>query len=457
MKHLFKIFSLALLLTLAVLPALPALTVQAASVLHVFPTATGTGNCSSWANACTLQTALTNAASGDEIWVMKGTHKPSTDPANRSATFQLKDGVAVYGGFAGTENARTQRDPAVNVTILSGDIDNNDSQTPIITDLATVAGNTTNSYHVVTVATGATVAILDGFTITAGYANGSSPNNRGGGMYYNDSSPTLTNLTFSGNSAGAGGGMYTELSAPTLTSVTFNGNSAIYGGGLASLSSEPTLMNVTFSGNSTTTLGGGLASLSSSPTLTNVTFSYNSATNSGGGMYNEDSSPTLINGTFSGNSARDGGGMYYKTSASTLTNVTFSGNSATNSGGGIYHEASNSNIRNTILWGNTAPTGAQIHSVTNSPIMSYSVVQGGYAGGTSIITADPLLGAFGNNGGFTKTIPLLAGSSAIDTGNDAVCPATDQRGVSRPQGAHCDIGAFELDQQLKIYLPLIMR
>ena len=64
---------------------------------------------------------------------------------------------------------------------------------------------------------------------------------------------------------------------------------------------------------------------------------------------------------------------------------------------------------------------------------------------TNIITADPLLGALGNYGGFTQTIPLLAGSSAIDTGNDAVCPATDQRGVTRPQGAHCDIGAFEQD------------
>ncbi len=72
-------------------------------------------------------------------------------------------------------------------------------------------------------------------------------------------------------------------------------------------------------------------------------------------------------------------------------------------------------------------------------------MQGGYPRSTctNIITADPLLGALGNYGGFTQTIPLLAGSSAIDTGNDAVCPATDQRGVTRPQGAHCDIGAYE--------------
>ena len=88
--------------------------------------------------------------------------------------------------------------------------------------------------------------------------------------------------------------------------------------------------------------------------------------------------------------------------------------------------------------------------------MSDSVVQGGYAGGTNIITTDPKLGTLGNYGGSTQTIPLLAGSSAIDAGNDATCPATDQRGVGRPQGAHCDIGAYEV-AVYSAFLPLILR
>ena len=104
-------------------------------------------------------------------------------------------------------------------------------------------------------------------------------------------------------------------------------------------------------------------------------------------------------------------------------------------------------IRNTIFWGNTAATdGAQIYNDSSTPIVSDSVVQGGCPAGstcTNIITTDPLLGTLGNYGGFTQTIPLLPGSSAIDTGNDATCAATDQRGVTRPQGAHCDIGAYE--------------
>jgi len=298
----------------------------------------GTGDCSSWANACALQTALTGATSGDEIWAAAGEYKPTTG-ADRQATFQLIDGVAVYGGFAGTETARDQRDPAANVTILRGDLNGDD---------VGFTNNGDNSYHVVT---GADDTTLDGFTISGGNADGAYPNELGGGMNNdNGSSPTLTNVTFSGNSASYGGGMYND--------------------------------------------GGGAEHAYLNPTLTNVTFSNNSASTSGGGMLNDDSNPW---------------------------------------------------IRNTIFWGNTTTTlGAQIYNDSDStPRVSDSVVEGGYAGGTNIITADPMLGALGDYGGFTQTVPLQAGSSAIDTGNDAVCPATDQRGVSRPQGAHCDIGAYE--------------
>jgi hypothetical protein len=207
-----------------------------AGTRYVKPSATGTGDCSSWANACTLQTALAAAVSGNEIWVMAGTHKPTTG-IGRGFTFQLVTGVAVYGGFTGTETALSERDPnpATNGTILSGNIN-------ILVD--------SGSYHVVTGATGAT---LDGFTITAGDATGASPNNRGGGMYNINSSPTLANIIFSGNSANYGGGMYNSSgSSPTLMYVTFSGNTATNyaGGGMCNeAGSSPTLTNVTFSGN----------------------------------------------------------------------------------------------------------------------------------------------------------------------------------------------------------------
>ena len=100
------------------------------------------------------------------------------------------------------------------------------------------------------------------------------------------------------------------------------------------------------------------------------------------------------------------------------------------------------------MWG----PGNQIDNSasTSTLIISDSVVQGGYPGGFHIITADPRLGELGNYGGSTPTIPLLPGSSAIDAVNATQCPATDQRGIPRPQGAACDLGAFEARTMLAV-------
>lgn len=189
--------------------SLPALTFgalgsnYARAVGILYATASGTGDCSSWANACSLQTALTAAIPGNEFWVAAGTYTPTTG-TDRSATFQLKNGVAIYGGFAGTETARVQRDPAAQITILSGDLDGNDDDFP---------NKAENVYHVVT---GATGAILDGCTITAGNANSDPPNDQGGGMFNNgNSNPTVMNVTFSYNWAEAGGGMSNQNSHPS--------------------------------------------------------------------------------------------------------------------------------------------------------------------------------------------------------------------------------------------------
>jgi predicted outer membrane repeat protein len=427
MKHLRTISTLFILLALT-LATLPATSVSAAGTCYVDVDAVGANDGTSWTNAYTdLQLAL-GASPCTEVWVAAGVYKPTTG-TDRTATFRLKNGVALYGGFAGTETVRDERDWTANVTILSGDLNGDD---------VGFTNNSENVYHVVTGATGAT---LDGFTITAGNANVANvmdPNGNGGGMLNNSgSSPTLTNLIFSGNSTlYYGGGMLNwHSSSPTLTNVSFNGNSADSdGGGMFNWSSSsPALTNVTFSGNSAVVGGGMYNYLSSNPTLTNVTFTNNSATTlRGGGMYNYQSSPTL-------------------------TNVTFSSNSAFTTGGGMYNEVgSNPQIRNTIFWGNTATSGAQIYNTGSAPVVSDSVVQDGYAGGTNIITTDPMLGALGNYGGSTQTIPLLSGSSAIDTGNDAICPATDQRGVIRPQGAHCDIGSYEFNVY-NLFLPLVVR
>ena len=203
-------------------------------VLYAAPSAQGSGDCSTWANAGTLQTALTSAISDDEIWVQAGVYYPGS---NRTDTFVLKSGVSLFGGFAGTETAREQRDWATNVTVLSGDIDSNDLTDPtgVVTNTANITG--TNSYHVVTSSGVTETAVLDGFFITAGLANDPYDEecnglNCGGGMFNDYSSPTLTNITFSGNSAEhLGGGMYNDNSSPTLNTVTFSSNTSVAGDG----------------------------------------------------------------------------------------------------------------------------------------------------------------------------------------------------------------------------------
>jgi predicted outer membrane repeat protein len=421
------------------------------SVIHyVNWDVTGANDGTSWANAYTdLQSAILGASNGDEIWVAAGTYKP-TSTTNRTISFILKNGVAVYGGFAGTETTRDQRNYETNFTILSGDV-------------GAMGNNSDNSYHVVVGSNTNTSAILDGFVITAGNANASVlvDTDKGGGMYSFIGSPSVRNVIFSENYARLGGGMHNlgefnsppRGSSPVLTNVIFKNNIAIEGGGMRNWHySSPTLIDVIFDSNSVTRAGGGMGNgYYSSPSLTNVTFLNNVVTDqnglgAGGGISNwMGNNPTLTNVTFTNNSAVFGGGMWNYDSDPVLANVTLDNNSAFTSGGGIYNEStSNATVQNTILWENTAPTGAQIHNVnTGTAVVSDSVVQDGFAGGTNIITTDPLLGSLGDYGGFTETIPLQTGSAAIDTGNDANCPDTDQRGVIRPQGSHCDIGAYE--------------
>jgi type VI protein secretion system component Hcp len=514
---------LPLLLLGFVFLALSAPTARAADPVIVRVNVGGatSGSCGgTWETACDLQYALTSTVGAAELWVAAGVYTP-TAGTDRTATFQLRNDIGLFGGFAGSETLRSQRNITANVTTLSGDI-------------GTPGNADDNSYHVVTGSGVTNTAVLDGFSVTGGKASGSNwgdSTTNGGGMYndsgsptvanitfsgnyvyyggggmsnWNNSSPTLTNVTFISNTAYYGAGMYNDQSSsPTLFNLTFSGNDGSCTGGMHNVNgSSPLLTNVTFSGNDGGSCGGGMSnsknssptltnvtftsnmggsgggmnnSLYSNPTLTNVTFSMNWASSSGGGMHNSYSSPTLTNVTFSNNSSAYAGGMCNcgtssptltnvtfsgnsayggynpgwggglengQNSSPTLTNVTFSNNSANGYGGGMYNwNASNPTIRNTILWGNTAPNGPEIYDFSSTPSLSDSVVQGGYAGGTHIVTADPRLGSRGNWGGGTQTVPLHSGSSAIDAGNNSTCAATDQRG--KPRVGTCDIGAFE--------------
>ncbi len=455
---------------------------RADGVLYAAPSATGSDNCSNWANACTLQTALATALSGDQIWVQAGVHKPG---AARTDSFALKSGVEVYGGFAGSESDLSERDWQTNLTVLSGDIDNNDLTDPagVVTDTANIVGS--NSYHVVSAGSNVTdTANLDGFVVTAGLANGSGNNQFGGGMLNISSSPTVNNVDFVGNRTGYGGGgmynssstpklvnvtfdsnqayiagaMYNDASSPNLSNVRFDNNKASTTGGMHNINaSSPALTDVTFSGNSSTSGdGGGLSNRSSSnPSLTSVTFYNNTSDGSGGGIVNYSSSPTLTNVSFVGNSAQGGGGMHNATSNPLLVNVVFSGNTSDGAGGGMGNNRSNpmlinvtfSNNRaggagggmsnylstptltNVIVWGNhSSLSGHDVFNNQSSPVVSYSIIG---SPDPCFMDAD---GADDTPGTLDDDLRLLPDSPAIDAGDNSAVPGsvtTDLNGVPR--------------------------
>jgi len=289
-------------------------------IIFVDADATGVNNGRNWTDAYTkLQDALSLAVSGDRIWVAEGTYKPdqggSETPGDRGASFQLKNGVKIYGGFAGGEIRLDQRNWQNNTTILSGDIN-------------TVGVDTDNSYHVVTGSGTNSTAVLDGFTITAGNANGTVTAAYGGGMYNQAGSPIVANCTFEENNANyAGGGVFNYNNTPQFINCRFLQNSVnYYGAGVFNDEhTGPRMTNCLFYGNQSGTQGGGMYNMIlSDPVLVNCTFGLNTASGLGGGLFNDTGSAlTIINSILWGNSDSSGTGTSAQIQGGTST-VTYS-------------------------------------------------------------------------------------------------------------------------------------
>jgi CSLREA domain-containing protein len=291
---------------------------------------------------------------------------------------------------------------------------------------------------------------LNRLTVRNGRCNGSCANgsNVGGGIYNSLGTLTVTNSIITANSSSSlGGGIY-STGTLTITGSIISGNSAPTGGGGISASGTLTVATSTFSGNIASGPGGGISN-SGTLTVLRSTFSGNSA-GSGGGISHNFSSVTanVTNSTFSGNSAGlFGGGIIIGLNGTlTVTNSTLSGNAANGTvaaGGGIYRDSGTVTLRNTIIANSTAGgnCGGTITNGGNN--LDSGATCGWGSNNNSQSNTDPKLGPLASNGGLTQTMALLAGSPAIDTGMDAGCPATDQRGKPRPQGTHCDIGAYE--------------
>jgi CSLREA domain-containing protein len=331
---------------------------------------------------------------------------------------------------------------------------------------------------------------IDNSTLSGNTAAG----NGGAILNEGDSRLAMTNSTMSGNQATVlrGGALYNQGDATaTIVDSTVSGNTALLeGGGLATQNdSSLTVVRTTVASNQATTdQGGGIwAQNSTTVTIVDSTLSANKSvgtdsTDGGGAIWAQnDVSLTISGSTLSGNSAdRHGGAIYVRNFVwLTMQNSTVAGNAAGQSGGGIYAEnipvvqitgstiAGNSaaagggifdetvsatppfQLRGTIVAGNTA-TGAA--SDCGGAVAGGAYASFGFnldATGTCDLTGpgdipngNAGLGPLAFNGGPTQTLALLPGSRAIDAGGVA-CAAADQRGAPRPQGAACDIGAFE--------------
>ncbi len=327
------------------------------SIIYVRPAATGAGDGSSWNDATTLQDALATATSGAEIRVAAGVYSPGSD--SRDA-FTLVEGVAVYGGFAGTETDRSQRDPATNLTVLSGDIDNDDTNktngiTPTGGDIVGTNNQGSRGF-VVFPANASAATVLDGVTITAGQ----SPRiaEYGGAITISDGNATLTNIRLIGNASpsGGGGGISIRGGSPTLTDLTFEGNLTDgrfrTGGGLLITDGNPSLTGLQFSNNQAPN-GGGIGIEGGTPTIENTRFLNNTADQRGGGLsISDEASPTLRDLTFEGNQARDGGGMAISGGTPTVESTRFLNNTAEREGGGLFVRAANPTLSDLTFEGN---------------------------------------------------------------------------------------------------------
>lgn len=414
--------------------------VATGKVIYVDGNASGANDGSSWTNAYAyLQDALVDAATAEkpvEVLIAQGIYKPDDGEnqisGDREASFQLENGVTLTGGFAGlTEPDPSIRDIESYPTILSGDLNQDDVDVTEAYQLKNESSHSENSHHVVTSHSTDDTAVLDGFIIVAGNANGSESDEhagdkyrlmRGGGMYIVLSSPIVANCIFTGNSACYGGAIGNWKGNPSLNNCSFVLNDASrYGGGIDNAEGEPSITNCFFSENSSS-WGGGISNRAGGNTnLVGCTFSKNTASWCGGGMINVNSNPTLMGCVLQGNQARLGGGIrnsnsnpiltncliadnvaycqnglyglgvpdglgggiFNSNSTPTLTNCTLSGNCAGDSTGGIYSLDGMITLRNCIVWGNSPS------QISGDAIVSYSNIQGSWPGECNL-DVDPL-------------------------------------------------------------------
>lgn len=393
----------------------------------------GDGECKTSGGGCSLRAAIqeTNMLDGaNTIQVPAGTYQLSIPIGqgadDASGDLDIEDNTVVSGAGSGT-------------TIIDG-------------------GGLDSVFQAV----GGLEVTITGMTIRNGSTQFS------GGGINSGADLTLDDVTVAGNTAGIdGGGIAAGGGSLSVTNSTISGNTATRDGGGISSARDAVLSvaNSTIDGNSGR-IGGGIMSRAALATLTRVTISNNTGADGGGGLHNE-ATISLSDSTLSGNSGTNGGGIYSSGSL-TAVNVTISDNSGTVTGGGISN-AGNASLTNVTLAQNNANFAGSLENLGTATLKNVILDRGqngancsgastslghnlsdddscaGWMIGSGDINgSSALLLPLQDNGGPTLTHAPGEGSPAIDGGDDSGCPATDQRGATRPQGSACDIGAFEV-------------
>ncbi|MDY6799737.1 MAG: T9SS type A sorting domain-containing protein [Bacteroidota bacterium] len=398
----------------------------------------GNGDGSSWTNATDDIQAAIFANTVEEVWVAEGTYYPSDtlpgETGSKMRSFQMKEGVHVYGNFKGTEASINERD-----------IDFNNAN-----NANTFLSTITESYHILVFDTTgyATETILDGFIITNGNADNiaNPPHNFGGGVILSPNS-IVRNCAIYENEAEIGGGAVLYKGGIIDSCIILNNSASHEAGGVAILY-DGTVKNSTIYRNDSENRGAGIYVEGNTAFIQNCKIENNSSTDYGAGVYFRDVPIATIEGSYliNNEAGKSGGGLYAYNSSINIYNCTVVNNTAsTGYGGGIntYNDAS-VNIINSVFIDNTAHSGDNIYKCSSgcTTTVSYSGIEGGYEGENNAnITSADFSANYHIYDGVDEINPP---SQCLNSGNNSILNTNiDMEGNPRLSFDIVDMGAFE--------------